>query len=128
MTVDAAPTVAFHGRLFSLVAPIYAKLWKPIVLRALSGGGFDKELKNILALQRPESDDLIVDLGCGPGNFTTALAKLAPAGFVVGMDLAYPMLEVARRAAQGAGLANVALAQANAQRLPIRRDSVTLVC
>ena len=96
---EVAPTSGFHGRLFGIVAPVYAKLWKPIVLGTLSGGGFEKELKDILALHRPKGDELMLDLGCGPGNFTTAFAKLAPRGFVAGLDLAYPMLQVARRSA-----------------------------
>ena len=126
-TNDVAPTSGFHGRLFGFVAPIYAKLWKPIVLGTLSGGGFERELQDILDLHRPRGDELMIDLGCGPGNFTTAFAKLAPKGFIAGLDLAYPMLQVARGNAGRAGATNTAFTQANAQRLPIRRDSIAMV-
>ena len=124
---DVAPTSGFHARLFGFVAPIYAKLWKPIVLGTLSGGGFEKELKDILALHRPKGDELMLDLGCGPGNFTTAFAKLAPKGFMAGLDLAYPMLQVARSNAARDGAPNTGFAQGNAQSLPIRRNSVSMV-
>lgn len=127
MTRDIVPSSSFHARLFGSVAPIYARLWKPLVLGALSGGGFEKELAGVLALRRPALDEWVLDLGCGPGNFTTALAKLATSGFVVGLDLAYPMLQEGSRAARSAGAANVAFLQGNAQRLPIRRESVSLV-
>lgn len=133
MTTDVAtppvgPGLGFHGRLFGLVAPIYARLWKPVVLGLLSGGDFDKEVQTILSLRRPHVDELMVDLGCGPGNMTTALAKLAPGGFIAGLDLAFPMLQAGQRSAREAGLSNVAFMQGDAQRLPIRRDSVSLVC
>lgn len=127
MSADVAPTSGFHGRLFGFVAPVYAKVWKPIVLGTLSGGGFDKELRDILELHRPKGDELMLDLGCGPGNFTTALAKLAPKGFMAGLDFAYPMLQVARGNAGRAGTANTGFMQGNAQSLPIKRNSISLI-
>ena len=48
-----------------------------------------------------------LDLGCGGGDVTVALARLAPDGFVVGADMDEPQLDVARREAADAGLANV---------------------
>lgn len=48
-----------------------------------------------------------LDLGCGGGDVTVALAGLAPNGFVVGADMDEPQLEVARREAADAGLTNV---------------------
>jgi SAM-dependent methyltransferase len=48
-----------------------------------------------------------LDLGCGGGDVTMALAGLAPNGFVVGADMDEPQLEVARREAADAGLTNV---------------------
>ena len=124
---DVAPTSGFHGRLFGFVAPVYAKLWKPIVLGTLSGGGFDKELKDILALHRPKGNEVMMDLGCGPGNFTNAFAKLAPKGFMAGLDLAYPMLQVARSNAAKDNAPNTGFAQCNAQVLPIKRNSIDFV-
>ncbi len=124
MTAEPHASAGFHARLFGRLAPVYARWWKPAVLRALSGGGFDEELSGLLALHRPRPQERILDVGCGPGNFTTALAKLASAGFVVGVDLAYPMLQESCRAKDNA---NVAFIQGNAQVLPIRRESVSLV-
>ncbi len=127
MSAAPTPNAAFQARLFGRLAPIYVRWWKPLVLRALSGGGFEQELAGLLELRRPRAQERILDVGCGPGNFTTALAKLATSGLVVGMDLAYPMLQEGFRAAGAEGTRNVAFLQGNAQILPIRRESVSLV-
>jgi SAM-dependent methyltransferase len=48
-----------------------------------------------------------LDVGCGGGDVTVALARMAPDGFVVGVDMDEVKLDVARREAADAGLANV---------------------
>lgn len=50
----------------------------------------------------------VVDLGCGAGDVTEAVAaRVGPTGRVVGIDNAAPPLESARRRAAAAGLAHV---------------------
>lgn len=46
---------------------------------------------------RPAPDDVIVDLGCGSGEFSATVAGLVPAGRVIGIDPDLSMLESARR-------------------------------
>jgi SAM-dependent methyltransferase len=41
--------------------------------------------------------DNVLDVGCGPGWLSRRLAKLAPAGRVVGMDISDEMIRLARR-------------------------------
>ncbi len=123
----ASDTNAFHRRLFGRLAPVYARWWKPVVLRALSGGGFDEELAGLLELRRPRTAEQILDVGCGPGNFTTAFARLISPGHAVGLDTARQMLEQGRRAARAATATNVSFVQADAQALPVRRESVSVV-
>ena len=48
-----------------------------------------------------------LDMGCGGGDVTVALARLAPDGFVVGADMDELKLDIARKEAADAGLANV---------------------
>jgi len=48
-----------------------------------------------------------LDVGCGGGDVTVALARLAPDGFVVGADMDAPQLDIARNEAADAGLTNV---------------------
>lgn len=46
---------------------------------------------------RPSPTDVVVDLGCGTGEFTTQVASLVPDGHVVGIDPDESMLSIARR-------------------------------
>ncbi|MGY1602432.1 class I SAM-dependent methyltransferase [Geodermatophilus sp. SYSU D00815] len=56
----------------------------------------------------------VADLGCGPGDVTLAVARrVGPMGTVVGVDAAERPLELARRRAADAGLANVRFEQAD---------------
>jgi SAM-dependent methyltransferase len=54
-----------------------------------------------LARHRPSKTDVVVDLGCGTGEFTAQLAALVPEGRVVGVDRDASMLETASRFAGG---------------------------
>lgn len=45
----------------------------------------------------PAETDVVVDLGCGSGEFTARLAALVPKGRVIGIDQDQSMLQAARR-------------------------------
>jgi ubiquinone/menaquinone biosynthesis C-methylase UbiE len=84
---------------------------------AASTGGFAGEFfihKNCLAMEDREGPWL--DLSCGPGLFTRAMAASDPGGLIVGLDISKAMLEVAARRAKG--YSNVALLRADAHALP----------
>lgn len=49
-----------------------------------------------LERHRPEPTDVVVDVGCGTGEFTARLAELVPHGHVIGVDRDPDMLRVAR--------------------------------
>jgi SAM-dependent methyltransferase len=60
--------------------------------------------------------DRVLDVGCGCGTTTIAIArKVAPGGRVHGVDLSKPMLTQAKAAAQAAGLDNATFEHADAQ-------------
>jgi arsenite methyltransferase len=66
-----------------------------------------------------------LDVGCGPGNVTAALARAAgPGGLALGIDISEPMLARAVRAEAGP---NVGFLRADAQRLPLRDETVDAV-
>ena len=56
----------------------------------------------------------MLDVGCGPGTTTLALAQdVGAAGRVVGVDISAPLLDLGRQ--RGAGIANVSFVEADAQ-------------
>jgi SAM-dependent methyltransferase len=73
----------------------------------------------------PRPGEQVIDIGCGCGDSSLSLARaVGEGGRVLGIDVSRPMLEVARRRAQAAGLANVTFEQADASsaRLPGGQD------
>ena len=71
----------------------------------------------------PAPGDVIVDTGCGPGQSTRQLAaRVGSAGRVVGVDIAAPLLDLARNRA--AHLPQVSFLQADAQCLDLPDGSV----
>ena len=68
----------------------------------------------------------VLDLGCGAAR--NAVPMAAEGAMVIGTDVAWPMLEAARRRVRGAGLERrVAAVRAPMDHLPMRDESVDLV-
>ena len=66
-----------------------------------------------------------LDVGSGPGNVTASLARAAgPDGLALGVDISEPMLQRAVRNEAGP---QVGFIKADAQRLPLRDDTVDAV-
>jgi SAM-dependent methyltransferase len=66
-----------------------------------------------------------LDIGSGPGNVTASLARGAgPEGLALGVDISEPMLE---RAARNEAGPQVGFIKADAQRLPLRDNTVDAV-
>ncbi|MFO0625811.1 MAG: class I SAM-dependent methyltransferase [Polyangiales bacterium] len=60
-------------------------------------------------------DARVLDVGCGTGALSLAVASRVPAGRVVGADLSAPMLARARERAAAQGLVNTSFVEADAQ-------------
>lgn len=65
-------------------------------------------LKNIAKLS-PRAGEDVLDIGCGRGNLTAAIAKKVGAGSVVGIDPDASMIEAAKRHLKESGVSNVSL-------------------
>jgi demethylmenaquinone methyltransferase/2-methoxy-6-polyprenyl-1,4-benzoquinol methylase len=120
-TTDSIPGKSCY--LFSAVAPRYDFLNHFLSL------GFDLAWRKATAralqpvLTQPGS--LVVDLCCGTGDLTLALARLS-AGKVVGTDFCHPMLLLARGKG-GRGPLPIFLVESDALVLPFRDGSVDAI-
>lgn len=108
-----------------LLAPIYERAWRPALF--FTAMGFDlphyrhEKQKAVEALRlRPGST--MVDVACGPGNFTRMYADaVGPTGVAIGIDLSAPMLARARLDNSASGAAYV---RGSAHRLPFADRSL----
>src|SRR5215218_5663699 len=98
---------------------IYERLWRPLGGRLLMGAlGPSMAGERRIALQMLEvgPGDTVLDVACGPGNFTRAFADEAgPDDLVVGLDASPTMLAQAARERPGDGVEYV---RASATDLP----------
>ena len=108
---------------------IYERLWRPLGGRVLMGGlGPSMAGERRIALEMLEitAGDAVLDVACGPGNFTRAFADAAGAdGLVVGLDASRTMLAQAARERPGDGVEYV---RASATDLPFADGSFDAVC
>jgi SAM-dependent methyltransferase len=70
----------------------------------------------VAATLAPQPGERVLDVGCGNGALSLAIAPLvAPEGHVLGLDISGPMLDVARQRAHRARLGNAIFEQGDAQ-------------
>ncbi len=126
----------YNRTLFTTVAPRY-----DLVTRLLSfgrDGAWKRHLISGLPAGLP-SAPLVVDLACGTGDLTLALAARYPGAAVAGIDLNAEMLAIARRRAETAeaapapgaagagGAGGVRFIEGDMQALPFADGSVAIV-
>ncbi|MBX3726568.1 MAG: malonyl-ACP O-methyltransferase BioC [Xanthomonadales bacterium] len=104
-------------RRFGSAAPGYAAVAK------LQQEAESRLLEQVEAIASTPS--VVLDVGCGPGRATAALARRWRDARVIGVDLALPMLRLARRARGWLRRQPVVCADAN--RLPLPDASVDLL-
>ena len=115
-----------HLMQFPPVVAVYEGLWRPLGYFIASKHSFPKDVDRISALiQRRHGT--ILDLACGPGNFTRRIARLAPQSVVVGFDLSPQMLERAVKLTAKERLHNVYYMRGSALSLPFKADSFDAV-
>jgi len=98
---------------------IYERIWRPLGSAVLAlGASSPDELLDI------QPGDAVLDVACGPGNFTRGFARAAsPRGIAVGVDASRTMLAQAVR--EGGDARYV---RADAAALPFRDASFDAVC
>jgi SAM-dependent methyltransferase len=107
---------------------VYERFWRPAVSRfflGLSGPGATKERRIALEMLDVHEGDQVIDVGCGPGNYTRYLARAAGDGLTIGLDASEAM--VAAAAGRGGG-ENIAYLRGDACELPFDDESFDIAC
>src|SRR5207247_10293509 len=108
----------------SVVPSIYERWWRPMFGRLLKGPlgpsmADEHRIARLLTALSP--GDGVLDVACGPGNFTREFARtVGPTGLAVGIDASLTMLA---RAIEDTSEQNVAYIRGDAVELPFRDES-----
>jgi SAM-dependent methyltransferase len=110
-----------------LVAAIYQHTWRPIMVAAMSlhGMSISAERERAAVALHLGGQQRILDVACGPGNFTSFFAnQLTGDGFVIGLDSSVPMME---RAVRDNNAAHAVYMRGDALDLPFGNHSFDVV-
>ena len=114
------------------VPAIYERYWRPALARAVkgvTGPGMAEEVRIARLLLGLGPGDVVLDVACGPGNFTREFARtVGHGGLAVGIDASSTMLARGAAELEAAGLANVALIRGDASHLPFADGSFDALC
>jgi SAM-dependent methyltransferase len=125
----ASTGVAQDFMLTGIVPRIYERWWRPglgRVAKGLFGPGMAEEHRIARLLLGLTRGDGVLDVACGPGNFTREFARsVGETGLAVGIDASPTMLARAVRDTPGGGVAYV---RGNAVELPFRDAAFDAVC
>lgn len=126
---DVAPEVTgFAPRLMNtgIIPAVYERWWRPGLGFLLTGLTRSAEHRMAIELLGLEPGVYVLDVACGPGNFTRDFARaVVPDGLAVGIDASVTMLERAVRDTPGG---EVAYVRGDAVLLPFRDQTFDAVC
>lgn len=118
--------------LTGIVPAIYERWWRPALGRAvkgLTGPGMEEELRIARLLLGLAAGHRVLDVACGPGNFTREFGRaVGESGLVVGLDASETMLARAVRDTAKAKLDNVGYVRADVAALPFEPGTFDAVC
>ena len=115
-----------------VVPAIYERWWRPALSRALkgfTGPGMAEEVRIARLLLGLGEGDTVLDVACGPGNFSREFARAVGAdGLVVGIDASPTMLARGAEDLTRSGLDNLCLVRGDATALPFADSSFDATC
>jgi SAM-dependent methyltransferase len=115
-----------------VLASVYERYWRPglgRLMKGVSGPSMSGEYKLAAELMNIEPGNVVLDLACGPANFTRRFAELvAPDGLAVGFDASEAMLERALTEIDAAGTKNISLVRGDASNLPFADATFDSAC
>lgn len=114
------------------VPTVYERWWRPALGRAFKGAtgpGMAEEARIARLFLGLTPGDQVLDVACGPGNFTREFARaVGPEGLSVGIDASPAMLARGAGDNRRAGIENVVLLRGDAARLPFVEESFDCAC
>jgi ubiquinone/menaquinone biosynthesis C-methylase UbiE len=116
-----------------VVPTIYERWWRPSLARiakGVTGPGMAEEVRIARLLMGLSRGDTVLDVACGPGNFSREFARDAGEdGLVVGLDGSRTMLERGvEELRDDTAISNLALVRGDATALPFADGSFDGVC
>jgi SAM-dependent methyltransferase len=118
--------------LTNVVPTVYERWWRPALARAVkgvTGPGMSEEVRIARLFLGLTSGDRVLDVACGPGNFSREFAKAAGSeGLVVGIDASPTMLSRGAEESDKAGTRNLVLIRGDATALPFADSSFDCAC
>ena len=112
-----------HALQFRPAIAVYDNIWRPFGYFITSARSFEDDLDRIAELMEPGKHRLVLDLACGPGNFTRSVARSGGDTVVVGLDLARQMIERAVELTRQQSVDNVYYLRGNARSLPFHSET-----
>jgi SAM-dependent methyltransferase len=115
-----------------VVPAIYERYWRPALgrlFKGVTGPGMAEEIRIARLLLGLSEGDTVLDLACGPGNFSREFARaVGPDGLVVGVDASRTMLERGGQELRRADPGNLVLIRGDATALPFGDSSFDGAC
>ncbi len=125
-TATPVPTFAQRAMNSPLVATVYEGLWRPTSFYLASGVTTQAEERRAATALRLRRATRLLDVACGPGNFTAPLAaQLSTGSLAVGFDISEPMLT---RAVQDNSGPRTCYVRGDARELPFDDETFDAVC
>ena len=125
-TSAPVPTVAQRAMNSPFVATVYQRLWRPTAFYAASGLTHRAEQRRAASALHLSSAGRLLDVACGPGNFTAPLAaELPEGGLAVGFDISESML---MRAVTDNSGPRTCYVRGDARVLPFNDETFDAVC
>ncbi|BDB44742.1 MULTISPECIES: class I SAM-dependent methyltransferase [Mycobacterium] len=125
-TAAPVPTLAQLAMNNSFVATVYEQLWRPMSFYLASGVTTGAEQRRAATALGLRGATTLLDVACGPGNFTAPLAEqLSTGSLAVGFDISEPMLT---RAVQDNSGPRTCYVRGDARELPFHDETFDAVC
>jgi demethylmenaquinone methyltransferase/2-methoxy-6-polyprenyl-1,4-benzoquinol methylase len=103
----------YANRLFETIATRYD------FITGFLSYGMDRAWKRkLIDMAELAGDELVLDIACGTGDITFALARRLPAGAAVGLDITGGMLRIAQSKKRDGRIANVFFHRGDIMRMP----------